>query len=106
MVKITHRIRVEAEEKWREIVRDMPYLSFPDGYMIKVIPPFAGATARFLVGRKDKDKVVSVYCDHYNQLGFMDGPYWEALLGDDMVRFMLNEENKLVSSICNYLESK
>lgn len=97
------RIEIEAEEKWRELSHDMPFLSFSADFEFSVIPPFGGATARLLVRKKRQEKTVSIYCDHYNALGFMDGPYWEAWLGDETERFMLGDEASLVSAVETYL---
>jgi len=56
----------------------LPFLSFPVDWEVKIIPPFNGALARFLVRKKGTDKIVSVYFDAYNRLGVYSGPYWEV----------------------------
>ena len=43
------RYKIEAEEKWREWSGKVPAIKFDAGWCVKVIPPFAGAMARFLV---------------------------------------------------------
>jgi hypothetical protein len=92
------RANVERNEKWRERVKDIPFLRFDPSWEIAVIPPFAGAVSRFLV-RKGKAEV-SVYLDFDCKLGYMDGPYWEIHpLDGDCGRFMLNETDELLAGI-------
>ena len=78
------RYRLEEEEKWREIIKQIPYLPFKSEWEVAPIPPFSGAVARFLVRHKEyKETNVSVYLDWYEKLGFMEGPYWEVYPCDD-----------------------
>jgi hypothetical protein len=71
------RFKMEEDLKWREIARTMPFFTVPEGYQIAVIPPFAGAEARFRVKRPDGEEI-SVYADFYNSLGYFGGPHWEV----------------------------
>ena len=67
---ILERSVIESKEEWRsKWVKEIPYLHFDADWEVKIIPPFAGALARFIV--KKGDKAVSVYFDGYSQLGFM-----------------------------------
>lgn len=69
------RAQIERAENWRDAVDRMPYLSFPADWRVAVIPPFAGALARFLVMRSQSQ--VSVYADFHDALGCYGEPYWE-----------------------------
>ncbi len=92
------RAMIEQNEKWREITSEIPFLKFPDNVEVKVIPPFCGAMARFLVKRGDVS--VSVYLDFYDNLGFVGEPYWEVYpVKDDTARFFLNETDDLMKCI-------
>ena len=72
------RYAVECEEKWREIVKQIPFIAFPAGWRVAVIPPFAGAVARFLVQLPRRKATKSIYLDWYDNLGIMKKPYWEV----------------------------
>lgn len=99
---------------YREIDTDqIPFIPFKPDWKVKIIPPFGGATMRFLVERGDKK--ISVYCDHFGILGLYfdpDGnevPYWEMyprtyLDADgsehgDVMRFAMKDVDKLVDHI-------
>jgi hypothetical protein len=74
------RYNVEASECWREWCEKVPFIRFPAEWDVKVIPPFAGAIARFIVRLPDGE-TRSVYLDVYNRLGFYSNPpepYWEV----------------------------
>lgn len=79
----------------------IPYLPFKQGWLIKIIPPFAGAVARFLVSKGDNvEKYVSVYLDCYSQLGIHESPYWEVYpYNGDTFRCDMNEVNSLIDAI-------
>lgn len=66
------------KHEWMKWVTEIPFLKFPPEWRVKVIPPFAGAIARFIVKIPDCSDTVSVYLDCYNCLGFANGPYWEV----------------------------
>lgn len=96
------RYSIEKTEEWRKIGDGMPYLEIPDGLMIKVIPPFAGAMARFIISNGVDD--ISVYYDAYENLGYMGEPYWEAYpIGDDVGRFLKDETKELMDAIVKEL---
>lgn len=92
------RYKIEMEEKWREWSRNIPAISFDAGWAVKVIPPFAGAMARFIV---EKDgKTASVYLDCYDSLGYVGKPYWEVYPVDgDTGRCLMNETDELLALI-------
>ena len=93
------RSKVESSEKWRELQADIPSLNFKPEWGIKIIPPFGGAVARFII-MKDKEFVCSVYLDWYSVLGCMDKPYYELYpFEDDVKRYYLNETNVLLQDI-------
>lgn len=94
------RGRLERDEKWRDCIDAMPYLRFPESWEVAVIPPFAGAMARFWVRRGKAH--VSVYADFHNVLGCVGEPYWEIHPSADLEdcdRFLLNETDDLIAGI-------
>lgn len=102
--------RLMAGIEWERLydARDwcgkIPFIPFKRGWLVKVIPPFAGAVARFLVS-KDGKNCVSVYLDCYGMLGACNHPYWEVYPYDgDTFRCSMNEVNELVDAIEHSLE--
>lgn len=100
--KLLERMRLEEWENWRAI--EVPYIDWGNGVEISVRPPFGGAVARMLVRNKDDNtRMVSIYLDWFDRLGFMREPYWEAYaLGKDdnePERFLLNETQQLVDCV-------
>lgn len=74
------RYRIEEKEQWRQWCDKIPFIPFPDGWQIQIIPPFVGAMARFRVRlpqHKEGDSV-SIYLDCFDRLGFFGEPYWEV----------------------------
>lgn len=62
--------------------------------MIQVIPPFGGATTRFRLKKKDSDKIISVYFDDNDSLGYMRQPYWEAYpIEGDASRYLNTQDD-------------
>jgi len=84
MEGFTNRQKVESTEEWMKWVEEIPAISFKEEWKVKIIPPFAGAIARFHVGNGDRD--VSVYLDCCNKLGYFGEPYWEIYPYKDDVR--------------------
>ena len=78
-------------------VEEIPYLKFKEGWEVKIIPPFGGATIRFCV--KANDKSVSVYLDCYDQLGIMHEPYWEIYANGEIERFLFKEHERMMARI-------
>lgn len=66
----------EFVEDWRKLSASVPFITLDAGWQIAIIPPFAGAAARFLV--RDGDAGVSVYLDTNEALGCSDVVYWEV----------------------------
>lgn len=94
------QFEIEAAMDYRGWSDKIPFLSFPEGWSVRITPPFAGALVRFQV-KKGKHGWVSVYFDGYENLGFFGGPYWEVYpdLKDDVSRFALGEEKKMIRKI-------
>lgn len=61
-------------KKWRD---EIPFISFPSNWKIKIVPPIAGAIVRFHVTKEVLSDRISVYLDCYDMLGHMEEPYWE-----------------------------
>ena len=83
---------------YRDWVHKVPFIEFPEGWAISVIPPFAGAMCRFRA--KVNDKIFSIYLDCHAMLGAVDSPYWEVYpVGDDVSRFDINDVEGLIECI-------
>jgi hypothetical protein len=85
---------IERVENWRKIAGEMPYMRFPKDWEVSVIPPFAGAVARFWV-RKGAGEV-SIYADYYERLGCWNEPHWEIYpdADGDNARFSIATETE------------
>ena len=95
------RYEVECQEKWKEIISQIPSLKFKKKWEVIIIPPFAGAVARFLIAKKG-EHICSVYLDWYKRLGFCGGePYYEIYpnLEGDTSRYTLNQTDELLKEI-------
>ena len=104
-IDIVARCTVERNEEWREWIKEIPYIRFPSEWEIKIIPPFGGAMARFLV--KIGIKEISVYLDCHGSLGACDTPYWEVYpYNDDVYRCDMNETAELINAIRHALEQE
>jgi hypothetical protein len=95
------RIEIETAEKWRMQTLEMPYLKFKPDWEVKIIPPFCGATVRFVVKKPHSEKDVSVYLDMFSNLGFFGSPYWEIYPTADgeTWRCALGCEDELIAEI-------
>ena len=92
------RYKIEADEKWREWAGKVPAITFDAGWSVKVIPPFAGAMARFIVEANGRQ--ASVYLDCYDSLGYMNAPYWEVYPVDgDTGRCLIDDTDELLTLI-------
>lgn len=49
MDTVVSRARIEEQSEWLQWIEKIPYIQFPAHWFVKVIPPFAGAMARFWV---------------------------------------------------------
>jgi hypothetical protein len=83
---------------FRDLNNKMPYLQFPARWSIRMLWPFGGAAARFVVKKGDAE--VSVYADFDDSLGCMGKPYWEIYPYDgDTWRCWINEGDELIKAI-------
>lgn len=89
------RFEIEDEEHWLSWCKEIPRIKFKEEWDVKVIPPFAGAMARFLVFKGDAR--VSVYLDVNDRLGCYGEPYWEVYpYKDDVQRCPMNDTPDLL----------
>jgi len=97
----------DIDDGWMKIMNKIPYLTFPTGCEVQIIPPFYGAVARFRIRRADTPLAeISVYLDWYGNLGGSpDTPYWEIYL-TETERFGLNETDKMMERIGEILGCK
>ena len=101
--KLDMQIETAKAFEWKKWDREIPYISFPDRFEVKIIPPFGGAMVRFTIRDKEyKDTHVSVYLDCYEILGIYGGdPYWEIYpdVDGDVYRCGINETEELIKRI-------
>jgi hypothetical protein len=100
--KHIERLQIEAHEKWQHWAFEIPYIEFKSHWLVAVIPPFAGAIARFRVKtqKMNPNQFVSVYLDCLGNLGACVGPYWEVYpYNDDTFRCPLQTTKELVDAI-------
>lgn len=94
------RLEVEAKEKWREAIEQIPTLNFKEEWNVKIIPPFGGAIARFFILDKEEEQVCSVFLDFYDRLGMYGEPYYELYPYEDSIkRYSLKETEELLYDI-------
>ena len=101
------RSKIESAEKWREAINVIPFVKFPADWLVQVIPPFAGAIARFRV-KLPSGTVKSVYLDFYGRLGYYcnddgsDKEYWEVYpYQDDVGRCDMADTDTLLEMIAD-----
>ena len=98
--------KIQEYDKWR---KEIPSLHFDKEWNVKIIPPFSAAIIRFCI--EHNEKWVSVYFDAYSQLGYMVDddnnpvPYFEYYDGEDCYRYYMNESEKMMGDIRNFLNS-
>src|SRR6056297_855581 len=95
-----HSLAYEYEKQMehRKWINEIPYISFPNDWKVKITPPFAGAVVRFMV--KSKNAKISIYLDCHDRLGIVGQPYWEIYPYDgDVYRCYLNEIEVLIKNI-------
>lgn len=96
--------KYDKEFQTREWVDCIPFIKFPDNFLVKIIPPFLGASIRFQVRIDGSEKVVSVYLDCYEILGASRDslPYWEIYLLnylEEPIRYSVWDTNGLIEGI-------
>lgn len=88
--------KLMESRKW---MGEIPFIEFPKGWKVQVIPPFAGAVVRFRVMLPSK-KEVSIYLDCYDRLGWFGKPYWEVYpFEGDTFRCEMEDTKALVKAI-------
>lgn len=93
--------------EWTKWMQEIPYISFPSHWKIKMTPPFAGAMIRFRVSNKDEKVDTSVYLDCYDILGFVGEPYWEIYpIDGDTRRVPMEDIDGLLEAIDQSLYSQ
>lgn len=103
------RFDIEEQEKWKYWCYKMPALRFDPSWDVYIIPPYAGAMARFLV--RKGERFADVYFDAYSRLGWMMAgsepiPYFELYPWEnDVKRYRLDEVDELMNDIRLVLES-
>ena len=97
------RCDIEFDEEWEKWREKIPFLELKEGWLIKVIPPFMGAIARFHISKNDK--YVSVYLDCYDRIGTYGKPYWEIYdYKEEPFRVELDNTAELIEIISSMLD--
>ncbi|MFG7161963.1 hypothetical protein ACGYU5_15305 [Burkholderia pseudomallei] len=110
---LKRRRELERDEGWDSICQrlwQIPALNFKPGWRVRVLPPFMGAVARFIV--ETDHGSVSVYLDFHGNLCGWGGrnstpePYWEAYKDEEAsnVRFKLEDTAGLIAFIASQVE--
>ena len=77
------RLKIEDQQGWQEEIQHIPFLSFPAGWLVRIIPPFGDAVVRFQVKLPSGTRK-SIFLDTRASLGWFGGsviehnPYWEV----------------------------
>jgi hypothetical protein len=99
-------VQMEQAFGWRKWTEEIPFIEFPRGWRIKVVPPFGGAMVRFYVDDGLGDRI-SVYLDCHNMLGASGGPYWEVYpIQDDTRRFPMHEVGLMLAAITREIKRR
>lgn len=94
--------RIMEYNKW---CGEIPYIKFPTDWEVQIIPPFAGAVARFKIRKGDAS--VSIYLDCYDRLGCYGQPYWEVYPHhDDVFRCDMADTDSLLKAITESIEQQ
>ncbi len=88
---------IEGKEGWKLISQQIPPIHFKEEWDVRIIPPFAGAVARFYIAYNNN--FVSVYLDWFDRLGMVGHPYYEIYDGENTERYLLNESDKMIEDI-------
>lgn len=96
------RVQIECEQEWDRVRDELPWFSFPAHLQVKVIPPFMGALARFLVKNPETGDLASVYYDEWGMLG-ADKQYWEVYVHGETTRFDRDDVVAMTNFIDNQL---
>jgi len=90
-----------------DLMKDIPWLCFPDGYAIQPLPNFGGALARFAVRKIGTTNAISIYYDVHNALGIVDSPYWKIYpdVHGEVRLFLAGEEHELIIAVVKALET-
>ena len=94
--------RIMEYNKW---CGEIPHIKFPTDWEVQIIPPFAGAVARFKIRKGDAN--VSIYLDCYDRLGCYGQPYWEVYPHhDDVFRCDMADTDSLLKAIAESIEQQ
>lgn len=100
---------IQQKHEWYKWAEEIPYISFPAEWEVRVIPPFGGTIARFWVRPKvgKGDIHCSIYLDCYDVLGCYGEPYWEVYPHDfDVFRCDMNDTESLLNAIKESFEKQ
>jgi hypothetical protein len=71
----------------------MPIISFPSCMKVQPLLPSMGAACRFRLNG------YSVYLDVFDNLGSVNGPYWEIYDGEECHRFLMNDWQEMLDFV-------
>jgi len=92
--------------EWEKWCQEIPYISFPAHWQVRIIPPYAATIVRFQV-KHPKGYDISICLDCYSHLGYCEDrnrnpiPYWEVYTAanGDTARFAMNDTKGLIAEI-------
>ena len=94
---------VENKMEYSKWVKEIPFISFPDKYEVKIIPPYGGAVVRFIIQVKGRPELGtrSIYLDCYDVLGYVGRPYWELYpdITGDVFRCYMEDTQALLDAL-------
>lgn len=101
----TNVYEAERTMEYSKWTKEIPLISFPSDWQIKITPPFAAAIVRFQV--KKGDAFISVYLDCYDNLGCYGEPYWEIYpYKEDTFRCDMADVEGLLKAITESIEQQ
>lgn len=107
VLKHAKRLEIERLCEWEKLATEIPYISFPADWEIRIVPPLRGVVVRFQVRQKSKPySPVSVVLHEAVSFGGMtEKPYWEVYPltsntdEEAFERIALNDVQDLLSAI-------
>lgn len=97
--------KLAQKQEWMKWQKEIPFIQWPADWLVKAVPPFAGAIIRYRVKKMENKNSVSIYLDCYDQLGCFGEPYWEIFpVEGDTYRCAMKNTDELLEQIKIALE--
>ena len=103
---MNYDFEVQKKHEYLHWVDMIPSFNFDLSWNVQIIPPFGGAIIRFHILGKERERLISVFLDCYDNLGLVGEPYWEVYnFKDKPVRFLLARSKELMDYITRQMAS-